>query len=295
MIKNIISIICFFNFSFAQDLPIPDWENINYAGNNHIYNQLDIYTPNTNQKNHPVIITVYGSGWKRNDRKATNYVKRTLIQPLLESGFAVVSINHRSSSDAIFPAQIHDVKAAIRYIRGNALKYGFNAKFIGITGSSSGGHLAAMAGTTSFIEEMEGEVGNFLNYSSHVNAVVNWYGPTNFLIMDECGSRIVHDNINSPESLLIGGAIQENLSKVKLANPITYISEKTPSFLIFHGMLDGAVPYCQSEVLHNALKTNNVESQLVLIEDGKHGPKVLIKKYLSMMNEFFKNELNDNL
>ena len=294
MIKNILFILSFTSLSIAQDLPSPSWENINYAGNNHIYNQLDIYTPKTNQKNHPVIITVYGSGWKRNDRKATDYIKRTLIQPLLEYGFAVVSINHRSSSDAVFPAQIHDVKAAIRYIRGNEIKYGFNTKFVGITGSSSGGHLAAMAGTTSFVEEMEGSVGKFLNYSSHVDAVVDWFGPTNFLIMDECGSRLIHNNEDSPESLLVGGAIQNNQSKVSLANPLTYISKKTPPFLVIHGMLDNLVPYCQSEVLHNALKSKNMESKLVLIEKGKHGPEVLTEKYISLMSDFFKNQLNSN-
>ena len=294
MIKNILFILYFTGLSFTQDLPIPNWENINYAGDRQTYHQMDIYVPKTDQKDYPVIVTVYGSGWKRNDRKATDYIKRTLIQPLLESGFAVVSINHRSSSDAVFPAQIHDVKAAIRYIRGNALKYGFNTKFIGITGSSSGGHLAAMAGTTSFVNEMEGKIGKFLNYSSHVDAVVDWFGPTNFLIMDECGSRLVHNNEDSPESLLVGGAIQNNQSKVSLANPITHISKKTPPFLVIHGMLDNLVPYCQSEVLHNALKSKNMESKLVLIEKGRHGPEVLTDKYISLMSVFFKNQLNSN-
>ena len=84
---------------------------------------------------------LYGSAWRSNKNKATKYIKKTLIKPLLNSGFAVVSINHRSSSDAIFPAQIHDVKAAIRFIRAHAKSYQFNTNFIGITGSSSGGHL----------------------------------------------------------------------------------------------------------------------------------------------------------
>ena len=280
--------------TIAEDLPNPSWENINYAGNNHIYNQMDIYVPRNDQKSHPVVMTIYGSAWRKNDQKASNYIKKILIQPLLESGFAVVSINHRSSFDAKFPAQIHDVKAALRFVRANESKYSLNTDFIGVTGSSSGGHLAAMAGTTSFVDKMEGKVGKFLNYSSHVDAVVNWFGPTDFLIMDSCGSRIVHDNADSPESLLVGGAIQKNLSKVKSANPLTYITKKTPPFLVIHGMLDKLVPYCQSEVLHNALKSKNRESKLVLIEDGKHGPEVFTEKYISLMSAFFKNQLNSN-
>jgi acetyl esterase/lipase len=92
------------------------------------------------------------------EEKASKYIKEKLIKPLLDTGFAVVSINHRSSSDAIFPAQIHDVKASVRFIRANADKYNLNQNFIGITGSSSGGHLSAIAGTTSYVDSMEGNI-----------------------------------------------------------------------------------------------------------------------------------------
>ena len=221
------------------------------------------------------------------------YIKKSLIQPLLNSGFAVVSINHRSSTDAIFPAQIHDVKAAIRFIRANTKQYQFDSSFIGITGSSSGGHLSAMAGTTSFNKEMEGEVGPHLEFESHVDAVVDWFGPTDFLIMDLCGSKLVHDDVKSPESKLIGGAIQENKAKARAANPMTYINDKTPPFLIIHGMVDLTVPYCQSKTFKMALDSAKVENRLISIRDGAHGRNVFKKEIQEEMVSFFEDKLNN--
>ena len=133
MSKILPLFLLIFSFVNSQDLPSPTWEDINYAGNNYEYNNMDIYLPGLDKENYPVIITIYGSAWKSNRSKAGNYIKEKLIKPLLDSGFAVASINHRSSSDAAFPAQIHDVKASIRFIRANADKYNFDQNFIGIT------------------------------------------------------------------------------------------------------------------------------------------------------------------
>ena len=292
MIKNMFFILFCAELLSAQKLPSPTWEDVNYAGDNYTYHLMDIYLPEDNKKQHPVVLTIYGSAWKSNNSKASNYIKETLIQPLLKSGFAVVSINHRSSADALFPAQIHDVKAVIRYLRSHAKTYALNTHFIGITGSSSGGHLAAMAGTSSYVPAMEGKVGNELTHDSHVDAVVDWFGPTDFLIMDQCGSKLVHDAPESPESLLVGGAIQDLTPKVLKANPLLYITQKTPPFLILHGRQDELVPYCQSEVLHKALLSNKISSELVLIEQGKHGPNVLTSKYTETMCQFFKNQFS---
>lgn len=292
MCYKYFSFLLFLGFLNAQDLPPANWKNVDYAGDNQIYHMMDIYLPQRDQKTYPVVITIYGSAWRSNKNKATKYIKKTLIKPLLNSGFAVVSINHRSSSDAIFPAQIHDVKAAIRFIRAHAKSYQFNTNFIGVTGSSSGGHLSAIAGTTSWNKSMEGEIGQYLEFSSHVNAVVDWFGPTDFLIMDQCGSKLVHDAIDSPESQLIGGAIQDHPQKVLEANPLHYISKKTPPFLIIHGNKDKVVPSCQSEVLVKALEEKGIPSELVLIEEGKHGPGVLVDQFTKKMGNFFLNQYN---
>ena len=225
MYKYLLIFFCSYTICQEPVNPIePNWKDLNYAGDGESYHTLDIYSPTSTTKKSPLILTIYGSAWRSNRSKASKYIKKSLIKPLVEAGFAVASINHRSSTDALFPAQIHDVKAAIRFLRGNAEKYKIDPSFVGVTGSSSGGHLAAMAGTTSHNKMLEGNIGSFLDYDSHVNAVVDWFGPTDFLLMDICGSRMVHDAINSPESKLIGGAIQENKDKATAANPITYLS-----------------------------------------------------------------------
>ena len=291
MYKYLLIFIC--SYSICQEAvnPIePTWKDLNYAGDGKSYHTLDIYSPTSSNNKSPLILTIYGSAWKSNRSKASKYIKKSLIKPLIDAGFAVASINHRSSTDALFPAQIHDVKAAIRFLRGNASEYKIDPSFVGVTGSSSGGHLAAMAGTTSHNKLMEGNIGSFLNYDSQVNAVVDWFGPTDFLLMDICGSKMVHDAVNSPESKLIGGAIQENKEKARAANPINYISSKTPPFLIIHGMVDLTVPYCQSKVLKMALERANIESELISVRDGGHGKNVFIDKYkVEMVNFFLKN------
>ena len=271
------------------------WQDIDYVGDGHIGHRLDIHLPSIPKAKYPVIICIYGSAWFSNSSKATTF-KTGIGQHLLINGFAVVSINHRSSHDAKFPAQIQDVKAAIRFIRANAKEFDLDASFIGITGWSSGGHLSAFAGTASrqqFFEngekmiDLEGDLGKFIQTSSHVDAVVNWFGPTDFLIMDECGSTFSHDEVKSPESSLIGGAIQENKLACTFANPITYVQTDNPPFLIFHGNEDPLVPHCQSKNLYEQLQKKGVESELVIIDKGKHGPGVMIEKYYKQMTQFF--------
>jgi acetyl esterase/lipase len=270
------------------------WKDLNYAGDTLEYHRLDIYLPEEEKPTYPVVISIYGSAWFGNDLKGTDLA--TIGNALLDAGFAVVTPNHRSSTDAKFPAQIHDIKATIRFIRANAEKYQIDASFIGITGSSSGGHLASLAGTSGFVKQytvgsttadLEGNIGQFTTYSSSVNAVVDWFGPTDFLVMDSCGSSMVHNAANSPESSLIGGPIQDNRDKCALANPITYIDADDPPFLIFHGDADPLVPYCQSELLFNTLQRENVPSQFVLVPNAQHGPGLFVEQYFKMMTDFF--------
>ncbi|MCB0634562.1 MAG: alpha/beta hydrolase [Saprospiraceae bacterium] len=272
------------------------WLDIDYVGDRIIGHRLDIHLPPEGKAPFPVIIAIYGSAWFSNSSKSNTF-SDGLGQQLLENGFAVVSINHRSSRDALFPAQIQDVKAAIRFIRANGPKFMLDTSFIGITGWSSGGHLSAMAGTTSGIAsyeldgqvvDLEGKLGAFTETDSHVDAVVDWFGPTDFLIMDECGSSFSHDAAQSPESSLVGGPIQQNKVLCALANPITYVRKDNPPFLIFHGDKDPLVPHCQSEKLYEQMKIAGTEAKLVIVAEGKHGPKVMIDPYYKQMIDFFK-------
>jgi acetyl esterase/lipase len=270
------------------------WKDLDYAGDTFVYHRLDIYLPQVEKTTYPAVIEIYGSAWLSDNLKGTDLP--TLGKALLDAGFAVVMPNHRSSTDAKFPAQIQDIKAVVRFIRANAEKYQIDTSFIGITGYSSGGHLAALAGTSGFVkqytvgstsEDIEGNVGLDTTYGSSVNAVVDWFGPTNFLVMDSCGSSLDHDASDSPESSLIGGPIQDNKDKCALANPITYVDANDPPFLIIHGDADPLVPHCESEMLYSALQKAGVSSQLVLVHNGQHGPGVLIDTYFKMMTDFF--------
>ncbi|GAA4469066.1 alpha/beta hydrolase [Nibrella saemangeumensis] len=276
------------------------WLDIDYVGDGIVGHRLDIHLPKNGTGPFPIVVCVYGSAWFSNSSKAATF-SAGLGQKLLENGFAVVSINHRSSSDAKFPAQIQDVKAAIRFVRANASTFGLDNSFIGITGWSSGGHLSTMAGTTNGVKketfkgldvDIEGSLGKFTGTGSQVNAVVDWFGPTDFLIMDSCGSSFSHNEAKSPESSLIGGPIQENPDKVALANPISYVRKGNPPFLIFHGNKDPLVPHCQSEKLYDKLQKEGVKSELVIVPEGGHGPGVMIDQYYDRAIAFLKAERN---
>ena len=264
-----------------------NWENVNYADDTLVSHRLDIYLPRVTKPHYPAVIVVYGSAFFGNDMKQIAY--KTLGAPLLNSGFAVITVNHRSSRDAIFPAQIQDLKAAVRFIKANGDKFQIDTSFIGITGYSSGGHLSAMMGTSGSVAQLEGQVGNYTSYSSSVNAVVDWFGPTDFQSMDSCGSEMVHDAPDSPESILIGGPIQDNDERCALANPISYIDSDDPPFLILHGDTDPLVPHCQSEKLFQGLQDAGVSSQFVLVPQAGHGPGLFEEEYFKMMCDFFLN------
>ena len=297
ILKIIAPLLAIYSWSFAQQYS-KSWIDVNYAGDTLKYHLLDIYLPQVQKPNYPVVVIIYGSAWFGNNLKGVDL--NTLGKVLLDAGFAVVMPNHRSSRDAKFPAQIQDIKAVTRFVRANAKKFQFDTTFIGITGSSSGGHLAALAGTSRFAKQssigsasadMEGEVGTHTKFSSSVNAVVDWFGPTDFLIMDSCGSKMNHNAASSPESILVGGAIQENKDKCALANPITFVDASDPPFLILHGDKDPLVPYCESEWLYKALQKVKVESEYVLVAGAQHGPGLFEEKYFKMMVDFFLKQL----
>ena len=282
---------------FAQQKK--SWRDVNYAGDTMAYHNLDIYLPEKAQSKYPVIVVIYGSAWFGNNFKGM--AMESLGKPLVEAGFAVVAPNHRSSKDSIFPAQINDIKAAIRFVRANAAKYQFDTAFIGITGYSSGGHLAALAGTSVGVknytvgkvtENIEGDVGANTSFSSKIDAVVDWFGPTDVRVIDSCRSGAGVITPNSPEAVLIGGPVKDNPDKCKLVNPVTYVNAGNPPFLIFHGDKDPLVPICQSELLNAALQKANVYSQFVIVPGGQHGPGVMEDKYYKVMVDFFNQQLN---
>lgn len=236
-----------------------------YAGTENPRQKLDLYLPQTrnDDKPIPVVVFILGGAWQAGDKRGGFGA----IGPLVESGeYAGVSVGYRLTGEAIWPAQIHDCKAAIRWLRANAKKYNLDPEKIGVTGTSAGGHLVAMLGTTGDVPELEGKLGEHLMESSRVTCVVDQFGPSDLLAMG--GS---HNNPNSPESKLVGGAVQETQEVAREASATTHVSKEDPPFLLIHGTSDNLVPFHQSELLYEALKKGGVDSTLVPVQGGGHG------------------------
>ena len=270
------------------------WTDVDYVGDGIVGHKLDIHVPDDGAKKHKVVVLIYGSAWLSNNAKAIAF--KELGEPLLDAGFAVVSINHRASTEAIFPAQINDVKAAIRFVRGNAEKYGLDVSFIGITGYSSGGHLSSLAGTTNGVNtkkfgkykvDIEGTLGSYTKESSRVDAVVDWFGPIDMSRMERCET---YKDKNSPEAVLLGGPSAEKQEMVKAMNPMSYIDSKDPMFLVIHGNTDPVVPYCQSEYFSKALKDCGRLNDFITVPNGNHGPVTFNANTFQRMTDFFRQQ-----
>ena len=270
------------------------FKDVNYAGDNLEAHRLDIYLPKVQREKYKVVVIIYGSAWFANNAKLAAYMQ--IGKALTDAGFAVVSINHRSSGDAKFPAQIHDVKAALRFIRAHAAEYRLDTSFIGITGFSSGGHLSSLAGVTNGVGrytvggttlDLEGTVGGNVDYKSTVDAVVDWFGPVDMAHMENC--ETVKDE-KSPEAALIGGAPAQHPDLVALVSPITYVSGGCPRFLLFHGDADNVVPHCQSVRFAEALKDAGRLEDFVTVKGGQHGPVTFNEQTFKKMVEFMLKE-----
>lgn len=238
---------------------------------------LDIYLPNEGEGPFPVIMYIHGGAFKFGDKGAG------VLQSVLEGlnrGYAVVSVNYRMSGEALFPAAVEDVKAAVRYVKANASEYNMDASRFAVWGESAGGNLASMVGTTADDTSFDNEELGNMEYSSSVNAVVDWFGPLDFLLMDEqfatlgikpfFGPTSVE---NSAESEYIGTLITDDKETTALANPMNYITTEDPSFFIQHGNLDENVPYLQSQEfaqrLSDVIGEDNVTFEL--LDGAVHG------------------------
>jgi acetyl esterase/lipase len=227
--------------------------------------KLDIAVPKYLKAPAPAIVDIPGGAW----RVANKSVEDAMFYA--KYGFIGVSIMHRTSDIAVFPAAVHDCKAAIRWIRAHAKEFQIDPEKVGVTGFSSGGHLALLLGTSGEDVFLEGE-GAYPDYSSSVQAVVDHFGPTDFLKMNESdlSDRIDHFAEDSPESLFLGGPLREKADLARLANPINYIDPKDPPVFIGHGEMDGMVIINQSELLYEALKKAGVPTEFVRVKNADH-------------------------
>jgi acetyl esterase/lipase len=245
----------------------------------------DLYLPQGLRKPAPVIVSVHGGGWLRGSR-----VDAGLKQHFAERGFAMASIDYRLTPSIQFPSNVEDVKTAVRWVRANAKTYGFDAGKVGLWGSSAGGQLVAVA-ALSPKGMFEGE-GN-LDQSSAVQCVLDGYGPSNLLLLDQqteqekatlqprnpelaginfpAAGDVPHGDAKSPESILVGAPIQTAPEKVKAASPVTYVHRGAPPFLLMHGLADNAVPHHQSILLYESLAAAGDDVTLCLIDGLPHG------------------------
>jgi acetyl esterase/lipase len=264
--------------------------NIPYVENGHRNQVLDLYLPEqASDKPLPLMIWIHGGAWMGGSQ-----VNPPVLY-LVGKGFAVASIQYRFSSDAIWPAQGYDCKAAVRFLRANAAKYNLDPNRFGVGGDSAGGHLAAFVGTSGDVKDMEGDLGN-PGVSSRVQAVVDWFGPTDLLVMGQQagpGSMIQHDAPDSPESRLMGGPVHEKRDLAKTANPLTYVDGTDPPFLIMHGDNDQLVPLGQSVILAKALIDAGVaEVTMRIIHGAGHeGPQFRNAESQRLTEEFLSRKL----
>ncbi|MEO2041373.1 MAG: alpha/beta hydrolase [Pirellulales bacterium] len=245
--------------------PLTIIENIPYADTDNPRQQIDLFLPGErlDDKPLPIVAFIHGGGWRKGSRRSG----LNFIGPIVQTGkYIGASIGYRLTDEAIWPAQIHDCKAAIRWLRANAEKHGGDSKKIVVAGSSAGGHLVAMLGTSGDVSGLEGNLGSWSDKSSRVDGVINFFGPSNLN-----GMGGWHNSADSPESLLLGGPVPENKKTARAASPITYVTKDDPPFLTIHGTNDALVPFDQSVELTNLLQKAGVLARLIPIQDGGHG------------------------
>ncbi len=245
--------------------------DIDYVGDANPRHTLDLLVPKDRKEGGrlPVVVFIHGGGWRNGD-KASGLGR---VAPLVASGkFAGATINYRLTDEAHWPAQIHDCKAAIRFLRGRADEFGIDPKKIAVWGGSAGGHLVSLLGTSGGVKKLEGALGDHDKQSSRVSCVVNFFGPQDFLTMIRQPSVIDRAKGDRyPEALLLGGPVPERKKIARQASPVNWVSDDDPPFLTAHGTEDKVVPFQQAEEIHAALRKAGVESHLIRMVGAGHG------------------------
>ncbi len=225
---------------------------------------LDLYLPALTDRP-PLVVYVHGGAWRSGSRS------RMPLSRLVDHGFAVASVDYRLSPEAKFPAQIHDIKAAIRFLRANETMYGYSANRIAIVGSSAGGHLAALVGVTNRHPQLEGNVGNHLGESSDVQAVVSYYGASNLLtiLMQSTPKGL---DVRVPAlKLLLGGLPENHEEAARLASPVHHVDVSDPPMYLLHGDQDAQMPINQAHELHGAYQSKGLPVHFAVLHGAGHG------------------------
>jgi acetyl esterase/lipase len=258
--------------------------------------KLDIYVPDEGEGPFPVIVYIHGGAFALGDKRNIE------VLPYLKSlsrGYAVVSLNYRLSGEAIFPAALQDVKAAIRWVRANSSKYHLDGDRMAAWGSSSGGNYAAMICLTATVTAFDDPGLGNPEYPCNVQAAVDWFGPTDFQKMDEQLEEngfgpADHGEANSPESRYLGAMLSDVPLQVVIANPMTYVHKHMPPLLIQHGRLDTVVPVQQSimfvEKIEKYVSPDRFEFD-ILEGAGHSDPKFITEENMERVFSFLDRHL----
>lgn len=283
--KAFLHILCLWLTSAFLSATEPTHANLEYARIGDLALRLDLRLPAAARP--PIIIYVHGGAWRAGSKSDVPIVK------LLDHGFAIASVDYRLSTQAPFPAQIHDIKAAIRFVRAKADQWNIDAKRIAIVGSSAGGHLAALTGLSNGHAELEGTVGPHLDQSSQVDAIVSFYGASNLQSILSQSTEFGLGVRVPALKLLLGELPDQAPALAKLASPIAHLDTKDPPLLMIHGDADPQMPLAQSEELHQACKTQKIASKLIILPGAKHGGHEFYNhKHLLLVAEFIQQHLS---
>lgn len=246
-------------YTFAAE---PTHRDIEYARVGDVSLKLDLYL--SKQAKPPLIVYIHGGAWRSGSKSDVPIVK------LLDYGFAIASVDYRLSTQAVFPAQVHDIKAAIRFLRASSEQLHIDTKHITIIGSSAGGHLAALVGVTNGDKELEGRVGDHLDQSSEVRCIVSLYGASNLqTILSQSTDYGLKMRVPALQ-LLLGGQPSDQPELAKLASPVAHLDKQDPPLLLIHGDADPQMPPQQSQEFAQAYEALELPVQYITLAGGKH-------------------------
>lgn len=226
--------------------------------------RLDLYLPDSGA-GAPLVVWVHGGGWENGNKSAMP------LEPVIERGFAVASLDFSPASKAPFPGQVHEIKAAIRFLRAEAKQYGYDASRIAIAGASSGAHLAAVVGTSNGRTELEGTLGDHRSESSAVHAIVSYFAATNLTTI-LAQSTPFGLGVREPALKRLLGALPKDAEPLaRLASPVFQVDRNDPPLLLFHGDQDPQMPINQSHELDGAYKQQGLDAELIVVHGAAHG------------------------
>lgn len=244
--------------------------------------KMDIIYPEDPERTYPCIVWICGGAWLQMDRSA----HLAYLAGLAREGFVVASAEYRTSNEAVYPAQLVDIKSAIRYLRAHSERYRIDPEHLGVMGESAGGHLTAMA---ALADDPSLDVGSFPEQSSRVQAACPWYPPTDVTSFPYPSPL---EAAASPESLMTGKNVMLHQEEAKKACPVSFVSKDAPPFMILHGINDHTVPFAQGEILHDKLEAAGCDVKLVAIEGADHADRQFFQRELwQRIARFFHEKL----